>query len=579
MNRNLIINKLGNPNNRAKLIVNSQSTYDIINQIRDQHNINLPYARKIAYMFKGKTFYATCKNLWNFLKNNVEYKIEGGDQQSTKTIQRLMADGHGDCKHYSNFINPILHSIYGPYTFVYRFASYGNSVLPQHVYAVAISPENGREIYIDPVLNQFNKEKEYNTKIDKKMALYSLSGVKNKATATKTGRTTTSILKRGAVVTTKPVAKSEAQKIIEKQTNIPTANVVTTQPGITIETPPTPFTGLKPTTPAFVPVVTPEQAKMKEKLARIKKVLPKIISQLESDQKMRDWVAGAWGLDMVPVYKKVLEEWDDVEKRNKRLLAIATRFYQVAASEQDKKNDKGNLFDRVIDGVENTFNDAVDFAKNAVTFVFRGVKYYIGLIPRLAFTSLVRLNVFGLATKLYAQKAKNRNSVKDWWNRMGSFDFSTLEQAINLGVKQKAILNGTYIGVDPATIGTTVATATPVIVAALEFLKASGVDVKELEDAAKNNPDFSKGLEAAGKISDAAQKFKQPADKAGELYRSYQKFRTTTKQTGTGEGGSSFLEEFRKKMKAQKGGGISTNTLLLIGGAAVAAFLIFKKKK
>lgn len=592
MNRNYIINKLGEADNRAKLIKPVQSTYDIINQIKQQHNANLPYARLIAHKFKGRSFYATCKNIFTFLKKNIEYKIEGGDMQTTKTIQRLMHDGHGDCKHYANFINPILHALYGPYTFVYRFASYNDSLLPQHVYAVGISPENGREIYIDPVLPDFDVEKKYNHKIDKRMALYSLSGV-NKATVTRkqTGPSATSLLKRGAQpgttkVAKKPAKKSEMQQAIERgtptvqpvmvqtsvpftgQRPVPTATATAVGPGITLES---------AAAPAPAPAQTPEQQRMKERLERIKKVIPKIITQLESDKKMRDWVANAWGLDMVPVYKQLLKEWDNTEKRNKRLLAIANRYFQVVASEEEKRKDKGTFFDRVVDGVENTFNGAVDFAKDAVQFVWKGVKYLVGAVPRAAFTTLVRINAFGLATKLHEQKAKNRNSVRDWWKRMGSIDFSTLEQAINLGVKEKALLAGIgATGVEE--IVALVGASSPVIIAAIDFLKASGVDTKELENAALNNPDLQKGLENFNKINDATQRFKDPANKAGDLYKAYQKWRSTQKPGTPGSGieGNTWLEEWKRR-KAQKGG-MSTNTLLLIGGAAAAAFFIFKKK-
>lgn len=595
MNRNYIINKLGEADNRAKLIKPVQSTYDIINQIKYQHNANLPYAKLIAHKFKGRTFYATCKNIFTFLKKNIEYKIEGGDMQTTKTIQRLMRDGHGDCKHYANFINPILHVLYGPNAFVYRFASYNDSLLPQHVYAVGILPENGREIYIDPVLPDFDVEKKYNHKIDKRMALYSLSGV-NKATVTrkKTGPSATSLTKRGAQpgttkVAKKPAKKSEMQQAIERGT--PTAQPVIVQTSV-------PFTGQRPVPTATAtavgpgitlesaaapaPAQTEEQKQTVKKLDRIKKVIPQIITQLESDKKMRDWVANAWGLDMVPVYKQLLKEWDDTEKRNKRLLAIANRYFQLVASEEEKKKEKGKrtFFDRVVDGVENTFNAAVDFAKDAIEIPLKFGKYIVGAGPRLAFTGLVRLNVFGLATKLNIQNKKNRDSVKAWWKRMGSVDFSTLEQAINLGAKEKAILAGiSYIGVDPVTIGTQIAAATPVIAAAVDFLKASGVKVEDVEKIVNSSQDIKKGLEQAKQVNDAAKKFKEPANKAGDLYKTYQKWRST-QSPGTpaskGEG-NVWLEEWKRR-KAQKGGGISTNTLLLIGGAAVAAFFIFKKK-
>jgi len=60
----------------------------------------------------------------------------------------------------------------------YRFAAYDGTRTPQHVFAVMII--NGEEIWIDPVLDYFNEDKQPNYYKDKKihnMALMALSGV------------------------------------------------------------------------------------------------------------------------------------------------------------------------------------------------------------------------------------------------------------------------------------------------------------------------------------------------------------------------------------------------------------------
>ena len=168
--------------NVAVKTISNQSTNDIIKQVLSQHKSNAIEAKKIAYMFDGGNLYATCEIIWNFLKYQVPYIVEPSDKQSTKTISRILFDalnGNGnDCKHYSGFTGAILDALGYQNKFVYRFAGYSDySNLPTHVYCVAKDLDG--KIYVDAVINGFDLEKPYKTKIDKKanMSLYSLSGV------------------------------------------------------------------------------------------------------------------------------------------------------------------------------------------------------------------------------------------------------------------------------------------------------------------------------------------------------------------------------------------------------------------
>jgi hypothetical protein len=167
-------NIVGQATGQKQLIKADQRTADIINQLIKNHHANLPTARKIAGKFKGKTIQQTAENIWNYLKSNIDYKVEPGTKQTTKTIARFLSDAHGDCKHLSNFTGTILSALNIP--FAYRFVSFSHSNPdPTHVYVVAY--DNGREIPIDAVLPFFNTEKPYTHKIDKKMSLYHLSGI------------------------------------------------------------------------------------------------------------------------------------------------------------------------------------------------------------------------------------------------------------------------------------------------------------------------------------------------------------------------------------------------------------------
>lgn len=178
-----VYKKLAPSKNIDKLEIKNQSTNDIINQVLSQHLLNSKEAKKIAYMFDGGNIYDTSKNIWNFLKYEVPYKVEPSDKQTTKTISRMLFDalnGRGnDCKHYAGFTGAVLDAL-GYKNWRYRFAGYSKYInVPTHVYCYA-KDDNGI-IYIDAVINGFDLEKPFVLNIDKKinnnkMSLYKLSG-------------------------------------------------------------------------------------------------------------------------------------------------------------------------------------------------------------------------------------------------------------------------------------------------------------------------------------------------------------------------------------------------------------------
>lgn len=161
------------------LTIRNHTTADIVNQVLCQHQLNLRQARRIAHLFDGGNAYNTCQNIWNFLKYQIPYRIEPSSKQTTKSLSRIIYDsfngGSNDCKHYSGFTGAILETL--NYPFLYRFTGYSDySKTPTHVYVVC-KPKNGSEIFVDAVLNDFDIQKPYKLKIDKKMSLYQLSGV------------------------------------------------------------------------------------------------------------------------------------------------------------------------------------------------------------------------------------------------------------------------------------------------------------------------------------------------------------------------------------------------------------------
>jgi len=221
--------------NRREMLTAEQSTGDIIDAILDAHRRHAQDYSKISSFFNAGSKMQTARKIYNFLKKNVRYVIEPGSKQTVKSPAAILATGYGDCKHYSLFAGGILQNLGIP--FAYRFASYRIfDKQPQHVFVV-VNPGTENEIWIDPVVGEFNYKKPYTYAIDKKMALYSISGIgataqqkadlraakaARKAAPTKAakqaaatsvkaarkaaGRTTGQVLKKGAKVVLKVAA-------------------------------------------------------------------------------------------------------------------------------------------------------------------------------------------------------------------------------------------------------------------------------------------------------------------------------------------------------------------------------------
>lgn len=161
--------------NRREMLTAEQSTGDIIDAILDAHRRHAQDYSKISSFFNAGSKKATARRIFNFLKKNVRYVIEPGSKQTVKSPSAILATGYGDCKHYSLFAGGILQNLGIP--FAYRFASYKLfDKQPQHVFVV-VDPGTENEIWIDPVVGDFNYKKPYSYATDRKMALYSISGI------------------------------------------------------------------------------------------------------------------------------------------------------------------------------------------------------------------------------------------------------------------------------------------------------------------------------------------------------------------------------------------------------------------
>jgi len=184
MNRDRLLGRLSPYGKKRILIKQDQGVPDIISAMLSAHKIYAPEYDKISQDFYAGDGIQTAKNLFNFLKKNVRYKIESENNQRIMSPSAIVSLAKNDCKNYALFIMGVLDSLKRKglinNDIFYRFASYKLlDEVPHHVFAV-IRDQDGTEYYIDPVLSTFNERKTFFHKIDKRpnnMPLYSVSGV------------------------------------------------------------------------------------------------------------------------------------------------------------------------------------------------------------------------------------------------------------------------------------------------------------------------------------------------------------------------------------------------------------------
>ena len=153
-------------------VINSRgTTADIMQAIVDCYNSDYAQVEDLACNMPGSDVKSVCKSIFDFVDQNIRYKMDPFQKQWIRTPARLWADREGDCKSFAIFICSCLRCRGIPHLF--RFACYEGNEEPTHVYAVALD-EAGNEVIVDPVYRDesgkaiFNEECPYTKKIDMK---------------------------------------------------------------------------------------------------------------------------------------------------------------------------------------------------------------------------------------------------------------------------------------------------------------------------------------------------------------------------------------------------------------------------
>lgn len=185
---NKILNRLPQFANEQIKLKQNQTVSDIVQAIKKTHKQFANDYDRIGPYFLGKNIEKTCKNIFDFLRQNTRYFIESENKQSVKSPAAILKTKNIDCKNYALFTAGILDALdragLQNIEYCYRFVS--SKVFdtnPTHVFICAYD-ENENEIWIDPIpevlffdhkLNFFHPIDKY----FKAMPLYQISGVEN----------------------------------------------------------------------------------------------------------------------------------------------------------------------------------------------------------------------------------------------------------------------------------------------------------------------------------------------------------------------------------------------------------------
>lgn len=170
MQKSLLIAKLAGTQPVSRMIVEDQQVKDIISLMMAKHARTRGDYDKIYQYFEGGDIYDICERLWKFCKKNFRYVIEDEDAQYVSAPITMLTNGNVDCKNYALFIAGVLDAMkrHGQHiVWQFRFASYRLLQDPGHVFVV-VNP-NTDNIWVDPVLDEFNYHLFYWSAINKKV--------------------------------------------------------------------------------------------------------------------------------------------------------------------------------------------------------------------------------------------------------------------------------------------------------------------------------------------------------------------------------------------------------------------------
>jgi len=137
-----------------KRFANVKDTIKAIKRIVKTHYLQVA---DLAQNLQAETDEQTFENIWNFVRENIQYKNDEPGKEQLRRPQRTMHDGIGDCDDFSILISSILMNL--GYKHQLLVTAYKERKKWQHIYPVAFS-RDGERYVIDcvPEIPHFNYE-------------------------------------------------------------------------------------------------------------------------------------------------------------------------------------------------------------------------------------------------------------------------------------------------------------------------------------------------------------------------------------------------------------------------------------
>ncbi len=159
----------GIPEDRDRVIIQDGEVEDTVELMKKVVWKYINDTKKIAEYLRAQSLKDTCRNVWEFLYNHIQYKLdEKGLEQLRRPLRSWQERNTGiDCDCFSVFVSSILTNLKIPHSF--RITKYEQDNF-QHVYVIVPKADKGYHT-IDCVLSQFDYEKPFTAKKDFNMSL------------------------------------------------------------------------------------------------------------------------------------------------------------------------------------------------------------------------------------------------------------------------------------------------------------------------------------------------------------------------------------------------------------------------
>src|SRR5690606_28862497 len=138
------------PDSEDRVILDNGDVDDTVELMKKVVWKYIDDTKEIAKELHSKSIRQTCRNIWEFLYNHIQYRLDKKGVEQLRRPCRSWADRTQgiDCDCFSIFVSSILTNLQIPHSF--RITKYGTSEVFQHVYVIV--PQVSGYITIDCVL-------------------------------------------------------------------------------------------------------------------------------------------------------------------------------------------------------------------------------------------------------------------------------------------------------------------------------------------------------------------------------------------------------------------------------------------